>query len=451
MNKNNKNNNSQNKKPSEKPAANVNTTATKKNKETEKIQVKQDKKPTEKPTEKPTATPNPPLADPTIEEKVAEEVVATKPTGKVNLSSIKLDENHKFSNDAFVRMMDVAERHISKMKSGEVATIKMEQLFEYNLAWAMTKMAVQAREEKEQYKLAFPNDDIVVQDAIDVLASLGVSTTATPSADGKQMSLEFKEIDENTVKAAKEETKIEKSTVVPEQDPEKWENEDQARKGLAYLLSQSPISLQNKFSTALMKLRVFRKNQESDAKKKESWDSIKIGALFEDLVNMLGKKATMLTKGLCQGTVTAMSCDHNPIFAHSTIKYNLPSLTEDEVADLMKTFIKICNKGTAIEETTAFKNGIIEPTRDLFLDIPRLVNAEVKGTPEEQEKIRSSKKIMHRFVEAYKNDDLPSSVDPNHDLEITNRMITIRNLYVGKDQAFALFTESDYPKTTAVS
>lgn len=445
MNKNNKNNNSQNKKTSEKPAANANTNAQK-----NKPQVKQDKKPAEKPTEKPKAAPTPPPADPVVEEKVAEEV-APKVPEKVDITKISLSDAHKFSNDSFVRMMDVAERHISRMKPGETATVKMEQLFEYNLAWAMTKMAIQAREEKAQYKIALPNDDFLVQDAVDMLASLGVSTTATPSADGKQMSLEFKEIDEDTAKAAKEEIKIEKATVIPEQDPEKWENEEQACKGLAYILSQSPINLQSKFSTALMKLRVFRKNQEPDAKKKEAWDSVKVGSLFEDLVNILGKKATMLTKGLCQGAVTAMNMDHNMIFAHSTIKRNLPALTEDEIADLMKTFIKICNNNAAIEETTAFKNGILEPTRDLFLDIPRLVNEEIKGTPEEQEKIRSSKKIMHRFIEAYKNDGLPASVDPKHDLEITNRMITIRNLYVGKDQAFELFTESDYPKTAAVS
>lgn len=444
MNKNNKNNNSQNKKTSEKPAA-ANANAQK-----NKPQVKQDKKPAEKPTEKPKAAPTPPPADPVVEEKVAEEV-APKVPEKVDITKISLNDAHKFSNDSFVRMMDVAERHISRMKPGEIATVKMEQLFEYNLAWAMTKMAIQAREEKAQYKIALPNDDFLVQDAVDMLASLGVSTTATPSTDGTQMSLEFKEIDEDTAKAAKEEIKIEKATVIPEQDPEKWENEEQACKGLAYILSQSPINLQSKFSTALMKLRVFRKNQEPDAKKKEAWDSVKVGSLFEDLVNILGKKATMLTKGLCQGTVTAMNMDHNMIFAHSTIKRNLPALTEDEIADLMKTFIKICNNNVAIEETTAFKNGILEPTRDLFLDIPRLVNKEVKGTPEEQEKIRSSKKIMHRFIEAYKNDNLPASVDPKHDLEITNRMITIRNLYVGKDQAFELFTESDYPKTAAVS
>lgn len=443
MNKNNKNNNSQNKKTSEKPAAAANA-------QKNKPQVKQDKKPAEKPTEKPKAAPTPPPADPVVEEKVAEEV-APKVPEKIDITKISLDDAHKFSNDSFVRMMDVAERHISRMKPGETATVKMEQLFEYNLAWAMTKMAIQAREEKAQYKIALPNDDFLVQDAVDMLASLGVSTTATPSADGKQMSLEFKEIDEDTAKAAKEEIKIEKATVIPEQDPEKWENEEQACKGLAYILSQSPINLQSKFSTALMKLRVFRKNQEPDAKKKEAWDSVKVGSLFEDLVNILGKKATMLTKGLCQGAVTAMNIDHNMIFAHSTIKRNLPALTEDEIADLMKTFIKICNNNEAIEETTAFKNGILEPTRDLFLDIPRLVNEEIKGTPEEQEKIRSSKKIMHRFIEAYKNDGLPASVDPNHDLEITNRMITIRNLYVGKDQAFELFTESDYPKTAAVS
>ena len=74
-----------------------------------------------------------------------------------------------------------------------------------------------------------------------------------------------------------------------------------------------------------MKVRLYRQSQESDEAKKETWNKIGLGALFEDAVTLLGNKSTALVRGLCQGTVSSLIADHNPIFAHSTVKYNLRS------------------------------------------------------------------------------------------------------------------------------
>lgn len=123
-----------------------------------------------------------------------------------------------------------------------------------------------------------------------------------------------------------------------------------------------------------MKVRLYRQNQEPDEAKKETWNKIGLGALFEDAVTLLGNKSTALVRGLCQGTVSSLIADHNPIFAHSTVKYNLPVLSEDEVVDLIKAFIRVRNADSKqpIDETTAVKNGILEPTRDFFLQVPQL-------------------------------------------------------------------------------
>ena len=109
------------------------------------------------------------------------------------------------SGDGYARLLEVAQRHIAGMKSGEPATIKMEQAFTYNLAWGMTKASIQAREEKLELGLAVPNDDVIVQDVINTFNNIGV--TMLPhhvSEDGKQMTLAFKDITPETEKEAKE-------------------------------------------------------------------------------------------------------------------------------------------------------------------------------------------------------------------------------------------------------
>ena len=59
------------------------------------------------------------------------------------------------------------------------------------------------------------------------------------SEDGKQMTLAFKDITPETEKEAKEEIKQEKKApVVPELDAAKWKDENDAKNGLSYILSQ---------------------------------------------------------------------------------------------------------------------------------------------------------------------------------------------------------------------
>ena len=111
----------------------------------------------------------PPPVDPAVE-TVATEEVKPEPKeeipSKIDLNNIKLQPHQRMSGDGYARLLEVAQRHIAGMKSGEPATIKMEQAFTYNLAWGMTKASIQAREEKLELGLAVPNDDVIVQDVI---------------------------------------------------------------------------------------------------------------------------------------------------------------------------------------------------------------------------------------------------------------------------------------------
>lgn len=430
-------------------------------KDTKKTVVTEVKNPTKdkpkadpKPKETPKKEVIPPPADPTVQEVKAEVIEETKPIDlpkKVDLTSLKLAKEQYLSGDGYARLLDTAERHISKMKPGEPATVKMEQAFTYNLAWALTKATIQAREEKLELGIAVPNDDTIVKDVVETFNNLGVALEQHVAEDGKQMVLNFKEIDKETIKDAKEEINIEKSPTTPEVDPEKWKDEKDAKIGLSYILSKQDSPFPNRFSEALMKVRNFRKNQEKDETKKATWDSVNIGALFEDAVGLLGNKSTILVRGLCQGAVASLVADHNPIFAHTTVKYNLPVLSEEEIADLIKSFIKV-KQGDGklpIDELTAVKNGILEPSREFFLGIPK--NSELKASPDADNayEIGLAKKIMNKFKEAYKDEF--HLVDPDYYLKVTNKMIAIRNLYVDKDAAFALYTEQEYPKAVAPS
>lgn len=434
------------------------TTEDKEKKATVTVEVKKEEKKNPKPgkTEKKVDPTPPPVEteDPSVEtttvEEIKKEAETTIPT-KTDLSKIKLQSSQYLSGDGYARLLDVAQRRIASMKSDEPATIKMEQLFDYNLAWAMTKATIQAREEKLTLGIAVPNDDVIVQDVIDTFNNLGVALSPHVSEDGRQMKLEFKDIDPQTVKDAKEEIKQEKVVTPPELDPTKWTSDADAKKALSWILTRSNTPFPNRFNECLMKVKQYRQNQESDPKKKETWDQIGLGALFEDAVALLGNKSTALVRGLCQGSVASLIADHNPIFSHCTIKYNLPVLSDKEVADLLKSFIKVRQEDSSqpIDESPAVKNGILEPTREFFLQVPLNAENPVVDYESNGAEVALAKKIMNKFKEAYKSEF--SLADPKFHIKVTNKMIDIRNLYVDANAAYAEYTEDEYPKTIAAT
>lgn len=140
----------------------VKDTEVKDNKSAKQTQVNNPQKPKEekKPkVKKEERIQTPPPVDPAVE-TVATEEIKPEPKeeipSKIDLNNIKLQPHQRMSGDGYARLLEVAQRHIAGMKSGEPATIKMEQAFTYNLAWGMTKASIQAREEKLELGLAVP-------------------------------------------------------------------------------------------------------------------------------------------------------------------------------------------------------------------------------------------------------------------------------------------------------
>lgn len=354
--------------------------------------------------------------------------------------------------------MDTMERRLSKMKPNEPLTIKMESMLDYNMMWFAIKLSVQSFAQKREMNMITPNDEAIVQEAIDMAASMGVALTAHPTKDG-QMALTFSEGDINpeTKAAAVEEVAAQATTVAttkksrdltPEQmDPMNWKTDDDAKKALMQDIRATKESPSNKFLRLLNKVKTYRENMETDPVKKSMWQTASLGMLTKELITLIGNKGIIVLNGLMTGTTGSMRLGQTMIFAHSTMKKNMPVLKDTEIVDLIKTFIEITHKdpNQPIDQDLAVVNGILAPTRDTFVRIALM-------KPNESENIEWFKKIFNPFYQMYK-DEIGSKViqtekgvedNPDFPLKVANKMIEIRNLYVDKDAAFPLFTKADF-------
>lgn len=401
--------------------------------------------------EKPKVTP-PPVEDATgkVVETKAEEVKkdASLVPPTVNDLALKLGPNDLMDANHTAILLDAAERRLSKMDKSKPITAKVEVMVDYNMLWALTKLSVQSFSQKRELNVIAPNDELVVQEMIDMASSMGIALEAHPMSDG-QMALTFKEenIDKETLDAAKTEIAAVKKhdRLTDEQmDPLNWKNDDDAKRALKQDLQETKETPSNKFLRLLGKIRIYKQNQETDPVKKNLWDSISLGELTKVLMEYVGKKGIVVLNGLMAATTGSMKCGQTMIFAHSTIRNNMPALKEEEIADLLKTFIELRHSDPAqpIDQDLAIVKGILEPTRDTFVRI-------ALQKPSEKESLDDFKKIFFTFRKAY-NTEVGSPVledgkdNPNFHLNVVNKMIEIRNLYVDKESAFPLLTAEDF-------
>ena len=379
-------------------------------------------------------------------EEVKKEASLVPPT--VNDLALKLGPNDLMDANHVAILLDAAERRLAKMDKSKPITAKVEAMVDYNMLWALTKLSVQSFSQKRELNVIAPNDELVVQEMIDMASSMGIALEAHPTADG-QMALAFKEenIDKETLEAAKTEIASVKKhdRLTDEQmDPLNWQNDDDAKRALKQDLQDTGETPSNKFLRLLGKIRLYKQNQETDPVKKNLWDNISLGELTKVLMEYVGKKGIVVLNGLMAATTGSMKCGQTMIFAHSAIRNNMPALKEEEIADLLKTFIELRHADPAqpIDQDLAIVKGILEPTRDTFVRI-------ALQKPSEKESLDDFKKIFFTFRKAY-NTEVGSPVledgkdNPNFHLNAANKMIEIRNLYVDKESAFPLLTAEDF-------
>lgn len=421
------------------------------------------------------ATVMPPVEGPdgAVETPPVEEVVnptqeetkpsITKPT-LIELVEAMKESDEMDANHAAI-FLAALERRVSKMKPNQPATIKMESMLDYNMAWYAVRLAVQTTKEKKRFNMLTPADEVTVQEFIDTFSSLGVALEAHPTPDG-QMALEFKEISEATKKAAEEENaaaveiKKEAEGTAPSSptstafkhkewtdddlNPENWVNDDEARAALKHILNIPGQSPSIRFLNALAKLRLYLK--------KGGKDETNIGVLAKEFVKLMGNKnISIVINGIGSSIVNSMSIDGTVIFAHSILRKNMPALSDEEVRDLVKAFVEINNSEKKYEDTNAVKNGIIGCDRDKLIRI-------VKQEPDESkhEELKTFKKIFNPFYMIYHEEvggrtilnekTNETEVNPNFEINAINKMIEIHNLYVEKGKEIKLLTAAEYKK-----
>lgn len=342
-----------------------------------------------------------------------------------------------FSNSEANTLLDIMERRTARMKPNASQTIRMEQMLDYNLAWQSIKLSAQFAQEKKSLGMLVPNEEAIIKEFIDTCNNLGVALKpAGQTTDGKQQMLQFSESDmtEETKQAIKEEKKVVERPV-PELNPEKWENDKSAKDGLVYQLCAKG-NTGNNLLAALTMFKLFRKKQEEDPVKKGLWDKIEIGALLKDMFQFLGNKGVTTLLGLGRCVCNSLRVDGSPVYAHCTVRRNIPSLSDEDAVSVVKALIEICNPTeTPVDQLPEIMKGIVAPTRDLFLKLPAPVTD-------------AEHRIFGRFCNIYR-DALGKTTEPNYSLKATNMMINITNMYRDKEAQLLPYTESEYPKATA--
>lgn len=394
-----------------------------------------------------------PDTDPTgkVENVTAEEV--KKPVAP-SLESPKVDSlisimgpNDLMDANHAAEFLSALERRTARMDRSKPITIQMESMLDYNMMWYAVRLSVQSFAQKRECNMLTPNDELIVQQAIDTAASMGVALEAHPTEDATQMRLEFKEIAPETKAAAEAENAAQgltpnkpakHATLTEEQmNPLNWKSDDDAKAAINQDLQVSGETPSNKFLRILGKIKTYRENVE-DPVAKESWSKANLGTLAKEYFNIIGKKGIVVLSGLMSSTTTSLKLGQTMIFAHSLLRKNMKGLNDQDVTDLIKAFIEVMHSDPAqpIEQDPCVVKGILAPTRDTFVRI-------ALQKPAENELIDWFKKIMGPFYDIYK-DEIGSKSDEDFALKAANKMIEIRNMYVDKDAAFPLFTKEDF-------
>lgn len=384
---------------------------------------------------------NPPVADPPIADTPAEEVPAAGSEKQVAVHTAAMFDfsQDRFSLDGASGLLSTLERRTARMKPNAPETIRMEAILDYNLAWMSIKLSAQVFQEKKAMGILVPRDEVIIQELIDTYQSLGVALNpGKVSADGTQQEFTFTEQDvsKETQEAVVEAKKV-ATRPIPELDPLKWKDEEMAKAAINHQL-QLNGSFNSNLLAAVTMLRLYRKNQETDPVKKNTWDKILIGEVLKDMVGLLGKKGVSIVNGIGGRVATSLKTDKVPVFAHCIVRGNIPSLTEDEAVSVVKALLEIRNSadGTIpLDQDPAILQGIVNTKREDFLIFPKMETDQ-------------DKRISNKFRQIYK-DSLGLCTADDFPLKLTNEMIRVANLYRDKEAQFIPFTLKEYPSSVA--
>lgn len=376
------------------------------------------------------------------------------------------DKDTMDANHAAI-FLDTLERRTARMDRSKPLTIQMENVLDYNMLWFGVKLSLQTYKQRGEFKMLTPNDDFIVQQTIDMASSMGIALSAHPTEDGKQLEMQFTDIPEDVKKEAEAEIKAEEEeknkkvkhrTLTPEQlRPENWKNDEDAVAALRQEMLATHESPSNKFLRILNMIKVYKENTETDELKKDLWGRCSLTDLAEEYQRLLDKRGMVVINGLMSSVVNSLKCGETMIFAHCLLKKNMPQLSDQEIAELVKMFIRIKHGDDSqpIEEDPAVVNGILKPKIDTFVRIVMNRPTQDKSYGEDESWF---KKVNNVLFISYK-DEIGSrtienpetkeiSANPTYTIKAVNKMIEIRNLYVDKNAHYKLVTQEEFNKLT---
>lgn len=391
---------------------------------------------------KQTAAPKPnPESSGKVENVAAEEVQSFQdkllhPFVAKSLDEMKFDSFSTMDANHQAILLHAATEFYKTRDPHAPSTMFAKDMLDFNFQYALVRVSVQNWQEGKGNGLNVPT--ALVEQYVGAFNAFGMALNPTRvSADGTQTELKFDgtasdaEAIEEVKKDNETAQKIERKEIVIELDPEKWENNDDAAKGLAAQISQPGPAGEN-FHTMIEKAKTYLLKM-ADAKKTEEYGNYTIGDWFKAAMTLMGKKSILFSRGMVSTVVSSMKGDHNVVFSHCMVRLAMPKLNDEEARDLVKSFVFVKNSETEvpIDQDLAVKNGITSVTRDNLLEFATDLTS--KGH-----------KVMAKLKALYK-DELGNPSEDTYVRNSVNKMIDITNMYLEKDAALTHYEEKEYP------
>lgn len=356
---------------------------------------------------------------------------------EVQAEVIKKEANASDSMSFGARALVLAVANdICKRSPNSQTKILMEEMLTYNTAWAMLEMSYDKLEDGQKAKINLPkNDKNIVESFINTFSDLGVTLHPLAQSNDQQMSFEFskEDVKKDTLENIETKKNVIQQPVIPELNPEKWENEDMVRKGLFYQLATAKGRMGDNLVSAIEMLKIYLRSQAKTDEEKSKVNTIDMGYLLKDLTNRLGTKKVFIVKGLATCCANSLNHYKNPIFAHGTIMKNIPNLNPDQVRDVVKSFVEIAleaNPKKYEDGHDILKDGYYSATREDYLDMVK----------EETDRSKACIRIMKNSML-----ERPNPTHPDYELLMVNSLIEVANMYRDDATKLKLYTKGEFP------
>lgn len=392
---------------------------------------------------KQTAAPKPnPESSGKVENVAAEEVQSFQdkllhPYVAKTLDEMKFDSFSAMDANHQAILLHAATEFYKSRDPHAPSTMFAKDMLDFNFQYALVRVSVQNWQEGKGNGLNVPTN--LVEHYVGAFNAFGMALNPSKTSDdGKQTELVFdgEASDKDAVEEVKKDNeiaqKIERKEIIVELDPDKWESDEEAIKGLTAQISQPGPAGEN-FYTMIDKTKTYLLKN-ADAKKTEEYGDYTIGDWFKAAMSLMGKKSILFSRGMVSTVVSSMKGDHNVVFSHCMVKLAMPKLNEEETCDLIKSFVFIRNSETnvPIDQDLAVKNGITNVTREDLLSLATDLTS-------------TSKKVLAKLKSLYK-DEFGNPLEDAYTRNIVNKMIDITNMYLEKDSALSHYEEKEYPE-----